>query len=179
MRPLLTCLLCAALLSACTFSIAAPPPTPTPPPQEFAELLYRALSFQALTRDAFAIGAQGFNGGTMDGTDAMSMALLTIGLLQGSGAALQRDYPPIFADNVTAAKQQHDALRGIGDRWIQKGTLTAADVPGELAAIDANESLRLYADWLIAHGYTYDDVEMMDVRFRADIKQATTATAPH
>lgn len=170
MRPTISLLLCVLLLSACTFSIAAPPPTPTPPPQEFAELLYRALSLEAMTKDAFLMGANGLEDGTLDGTDSMSMALLTIVFMQATLDALSHDYPPIFQTHLDVGNRQYESLRDIGTRWLQDGTLITADVPAELATIDANKSLQEYAEWLIDHGYSYDDVEMMDVRLRDDMQ---------
>lgn len=170
MRPTISLLLCVLLLSACTFSIAAPPPTPTPPPQEFAELLYRALSLEAMTKDAFLMGVNGLEGGDFSDIDVMAMTLFAAWLLQSSYEALDREYPTIFHPYVDTGKQQHDLLLSVGKRWLHDQSLDAADAFEELGAIDANQTLKAYAEWLIDHGYSYDDVEMMDVRLRTDLE---------
>lgn len=169
-------LLLPLLLTACTLTVATP--TPTPPPQAFAEQLWYALSLEAMTKDIFVDAAQSHVTDDLPAEAALPMMLMTASLMQASHGALSYDYPEIFTPHYTVAASQYTTLRDIGARWLQDGTLGSADVPAALEQVAANEAVKAYADWLIAHGYTHDDVEMMDVKLRASLASAFGTPTP-
>jgi len=164
----LTLALLAVLLTACSVYPVPPPPAPPHPAQ--AEALYRALLMQAMVKDAFAEGATAALADDLPAGDAIGMMLLTAGLLQSSANILDGDFPAVFVTYATAAETQGRALATIGQQWFDTHELATADVLAALEAIDTGGELLRYSDYLLSLGYSHDDVEMMNVRFKDELR---------
>lgn len=176
MRPLRLLLLLGILLSACTLQVATP--TPEPPSQQASEMLYRALTFQAMTKDAFVIGANAAISGTLSGGDGIGMMLLTAGFMKASAEILEQKFPDTLLPYVVIARQQYTDLATLGKNWLSGGTLKTENVPAALDKIDTNDTLLRYSDFLVSVGYSHDDVEMMDVRFRDELRKRLATPTP-
>jgi len=157
------------LLAACSL-LPVRPPAPPPYPEQ-AEALYRALLLQVLVKDSWAESATQAAAGKLSGGDAIGMMLYTAGLLQASANQLDSDYPAVFATYAAQAERQGRALASIGQQWFDTHELATADVPAALEAIDASDELLRYSDYLLSLGYSHDDVEMMNVRLKDELRQ--------
>ncbi len=160
------------LLAACSL-LPVPPPAPPPYPEQ-AEALYRAFALQAMVKEAFAEGAAAALADDLPAGDAIGMMLLSAGLLQSSANILDGDYPDMFATYAAQAETQGRALAAIGQQWFDTHELATADVPAALEVIDANGELLRYSDYLLSLGYSHDDVEMMNVRLKDELRQRLT-----
>jgi len=157
------------LLAACSL-LPVPPPSPPPYPEQ-AEALYRALLLQVLVKDSWVESATQAAAGKLSGGDAIGMMLYTAGLLQASANQLDSEYPALFATYAAQAETQGRALAAIGQKWFDSHELATADVPAALAAIDTNGELLRYSNYLLSLGYSHNDIEMMNVRLKDELRQ--------
>ena len=157
------------LLAACSL-LPVPPPPPPPYPDQ-AEALYRAFALQAMVKNSWVESATQAAAGKLSGGDAIGMMLLSAGLLQSSANILETDFPDVFATYAAQAETQGRALAAIGQQWFDSHELATADVPAALEAIDASGELLRYSDYLLSLGYSHDDVEMMNVRLKDELRQ--------